>query len=161
MNEEIREKIDAHIRRRGLRRTRQRDVIIEAAFESDQHFTADELWERARKLDRNVSRATLYRTIGFLVEVGVLSEIELGKDQTYYDPNFTDKPGHNHLVCIDCGRVIEFEDSHMQVLEDCVTRRLGFVPTRKSLRIEAGCEQLRKGGRCEHLVAERLSKRSV
>lgn len=161
MNPEVREKINMYIRNRGLRRTKQRDVIVEATFSTEEHFTIDELWERARKIDPKTSRATLYRTVAFLVEVGVLREIELGKDQTYYDPNFLDKPEHNHLVCIDCGRVIEFEDEHMKVLEDCVTRRLGFVPTRKNLRIEAGCEQLRKDGQCEHLLERRLSKRRL
>jgi len=87
----------------------------------------------------------------------VLREIDLGDNQTTYDPNFLDKPSHNHLVCIDCGRVVEFEDAHIDLLNDCVTRRLGFKPVRQSLKIEANCEQLRNNGRCPNLIASRLT----
>lgn len=157
MDATIQERLNDFIRRKGLRRTGQRDTIVRAAFSKDEHFTADELFERARKLDAETSRATVYRTLGLLVEADLLREIDLGNNQTTYDPNFLDKPSHNHLVCIDCGRVVEFEDSHLDLLNDCVTRRLGFKPIRQSIKIEANCEQLRLNGRCPNLIATRLS----
>jgi len=92
-----------------------------------------------------------------MVDAGLLREIDLGDAPTTYDPNFLEKPSHNHLVCIDCGRVVEFEDSHIELLNDCVTRRLGFKPLRQSLKIEANCEQLRLNGRCPNLIATRLT----
>jgi Fur family ferric uptake transcriptional regulator len=152
----VQERLLAHYRRLGMRRTDQRDTIIAAAFSSDEHFTADELWDRALALDPRTSRATVYRTIAMLVEAGLLREIELGGDQAHYDPNFLARPNHNHLVCVDCGRVIEFEDNHLDVLNECLTRRLGFRPSRTSLHIEGCCEQLRKTGRCQHLIESRL-----
>jgi Fur family ferric uptake transcriptional regulator len=142
-------RVEEFIATKGLRRTRQRDVIIEAAFNTTDHFTADELWERARKIDPTASRATLYRTLSLLVESGLLKEIDLGRDQTYYDPNFVDHPHHNHLICLDCQKVVEFEDVHMSLLEDCITRRLGFRPETSSVRIEASCDELRAKGVCE------------
>ncbi len=142
-------RVEEFIATKGLRRTRQRDVIIEAAFNTTDHFTADELWERARKIDPTASRATLYRTLSLLVESGLLKEIDLGRDQTYYDPNFVDHPHHNHLICLDCQKVVEFEDMHMSLLEDCITRRLGFRPETSSVRIEASCDELRAKGVCE------------
>lgn len=149
LSPEILERIDQFLTAKGLRRTRQREVIIEAAFSTTEHFTADELWDMARRLDATTSRATLYRTLGLLVESGLLREIDLGRDQTYYDPNFVDHPHHNHLICLDCRKVVEFEDAHMSLLEDCITRRLGFRPANSSVRIEASCEQLRQSGVCE------------
>jgi len=153
----VQERLDDFIRRKGLRRTGQRDVILKSAFAQDEHFTAEELFARVRKSQADISRATVYRTLGLMVEAGLLREIDLGDDQTTYDPNFLDKPSHNHLVCIDCGRVVEFEDAHIDLLNDCVTRRLGFKPVRQSLKIEANCEQLRLNGRCPNLIATRLS----
>lgn len=144
-------KIDALLHLKGLRRTSQRDVIIRAAFGTNKHFTADELWELAREIDPSTSRATLYRTLALLVESGLLKEIDLGRDQKCYDPNFIDSPHHNHLICVDCQRVIEFEDAHLEVLEDCITRRLGFRPTSKGVRIEGRCEVLATTGSCPHL----------
>ena len=142
-------RVEEFIAAKGLRHTRQREVIIEAAFNTTDHFTAEELWERARKIDPTASRATLYRTLGLLVESGLLKEIDLGRDQTYYDPNFVDHPHHNHLICLDCHKVVEFEDVHMSLLEDCITRRLGFRPETSSVRIEASCDELRLNGICE------------
>ena len=157
MESTIQARLDDFIRRKGLRRTSQRDVIVRAVFSKDEHFTAEELFERVRKSDSDTSRATVYRTLGLLVEANLLREIDLGDNQTTYDPNFLDKPSHNHLVCIDCGRVVEFEDSHLDLLNDCVTRRLGFKPIRQSIKIEANCEQLRLKGRCPNLIASRLT----
>ncbi|MFV1994594.1 MAG: Fur family transcriptional regulator [Verrucomicrobiales bacterium] len=154
------EKVDDFMKAKGLRRTAQRDVIIQAAFSTEDHFTAEELWNKAREIDPQTSRATLYRTLTILVEGGLLREIDLGRDQKVYDPNFLENPDHNHLICVDCGKVIEFEDSHIQVLEDCITRRLGFRPSKRSIRIEACCDQLRKTGLCENLLSRRLGKKS-
>lgn len=148
MDSKIRANLDTFLASKGLRRTKPREVIIEAAFATTEHFTAEELLEMARKLDRTVSRATVYRTLGLLVESGLLREIDLGRDQTYYDPNFLQKPEHNHLICTDCDRVVEFEDEHIALLEDCITRRLGFKPSSKSIRIEASCEELARKGTC-------------
>jgi Fur family ferric uptake transcriptional regulator len=157
MDAELRERLDDFIRRKGLRRTGQRELIVKAAFSKDDHFTAEELFDRVRRSSADISRATVYRTLGLLVEADLLREIDLGDNQTTYDPNFLDKPSHNHLVCIDCGRVVEFEDTHIEHLTDCVTRRLGFRPVRQTLKIEASCEQLRLNGRCPNLIAARLS----
>lgn len=157
MDSSVQARLDDFIRRKGLRRTSQRDAIVRAVFSKDEHFTAEELFERVRKADSDTSRATVYRTLGLLVEANLLQQIDLGDNQTTYDPNFLDKPSHNHLVCIDCGRVVEFEDLNLELLNDCVTRRLGFKPLRQSIKIEANCEQLRLKGRCPNLIASRLS----
>ena len=156
MDSAITKRLQQFIQSKGLRNTPQRDAIVEAIFSSDEHFTADELWDKIRNTQSRSSRATVYRTISLLVEAGLLHEIELGDDQKTYDPNFVDSPAHNHLVCIDCGKVIEFEDDHIQLLNDCVARRLGFRASKQSLVIEACCEKLRLHGRCENLIEARI-----
>jgi Fur family ferric uptake transcriptional regulator len=157
MHAEMKERLDEFIEKKGLRRTGQRDMIVSVVFSRDEHFTADELFDRVRKTSHEISRATVYRTLSLLVEADLLREIDLGDQQKTYDPNFTNKPSHNHIVCVDCGRVVEFEDSHIDLLNECVTRRLGFQPSRQTLKIEATCEQLRLNGRCPNLIASRLS----
>lgn len=150
IDDQAREKLDNFLASKGLRQTKQREVVIEAAFATDEHISADDLIERVRKIDRSVSRATVYRTLALLVESALLREIDLGRDQTYYDPNFLEKPQHNHLICMDCDRVVEFEDEHIALLEDCITRRLGFSPATKSIRIEANCDELARLGKCKN-----------
>lgn len=161
MDSAIREKLDEFIRRKGLRRTTQRERIVDVVFSRDEHFTAEELFDRVRKVDSETSRATVYRTLGMLVEADLLRQIDLGESQVTYDPNFHDRPSHNHLVCIDCGNVLEFEDSNVDIQTDCVARRLGFKPVRQSIKIEANCEQLRTKKVCPNLIATRLTGRRL
>ena len=161
MGDAVLNKLDNFIRQKGLRRTPQRDAIVRLAFASDEHFTSEELFDRVRKKNVNASRATVYRTISLLVGAGLLHEIDLGGDQTTYDPNFNDRPSHNHLVCIDCGKVVEFEDSHLELLNDCMTRRLGFRPVRQTIKIEACCEQLRTKGSCPNLISARINSKRL
>jgi Fur family ferric uptake transcriptional regulator len=149
MRPDIHERVHAYLAEKGLRKTPQRDAIIEAAFGTTEHYTAEELLTMARKVDSSVSRATVYRTLPLLVECGVLREMDFGKDYKFYDPNYLEHPSHNHLICVDCNRIVEFEDQHIDLLESCITKRLGFSLASKNLRIEASCDELRKRGSCK------------
>src|SRR3954469_22275097 len=148
MDEGVRQRIHDYLLHKGLRKTAPREAIIEAAFGTTDHYTAEQLLEMSRKIERSVSRATVYRTLPLLVECGVLKELDFGKDYKFYDPNYIDHPGHNHLICLDCSKVVEFEDRNIDTLEDCISKRLGFSPTTKILRIEATCDELKRKGTC-------------
>lgn len=152
MNFEKREQVctAAHkfLENKGLRQTSQRNAIILAAFSTSDHFSAEDLLRMAREIDFSVSRATVYRTLTLLMESGLLRELDLGNGVQYYDPNFIEHPTHNHLICIDCNKIVEFEDINMELLENCISRRLGFFPANKVLRIEGYCEELRMCGSC-------------
>ena len=148
MESSIRETVYEYLAERGLRRTVQREAIIEAVLGTKEHFHAEELLDMAKRLEDSVSRATVYRTIPLLVGSGLLRELDLGKDVKYYDPNFVDHPTHNHLICVDCDKIIEFEDTNMELLENCITRRLGFSPANKSVRIEGHCDEFARHGSC-------------
>ena len=150
MQPAVRERIYDFLARKGLRKTAPRDAIIEAAFSTAEHYTADDLLVMARKIEPSVSRATVYRTLPLLVECGVLKEMDFGKDYKFYDPNYIDHPNHMHLICVDCSKIVEFEDQHIELLEDCITKRLGFSPAAKTVRIEATCDQLKTLGVCKN-----------
>jgi Fur family transcriptional regulator, ferric uptake regulator len=149
MDAALHHKIYNFIRTKGLRKTAQRDAIIEAAFSTTEHYTAEDLLAMARKIERSVSRATVYRTLPLLVECGVLKEMDFGREYKYYDPNFVEHPHHNHLICVDCDRIVEFEDERIERLEDKIIHRLGFSPATKTIRIEATCDQLKSSGVCK------------
>lgn len=146
--EEIQAKVIAYMETNGLRLTAQRRAIIRAAFSTNDHYTAEDLLDRARKLDTSVSRATVYRTLPVLVESGLLRELDLGKDHKYYDPNYAEHPNHNHILCLDCDKVVEFEDYCLDVRESVLAKGMGFQPEVVQLRIEARCEELAKTGSC-------------
>lgn len=148
MDDGLRQRIQDFLADKGLRRTSQRDAIIEAAFSTTEHFTADELLEFAKQRDATVSRATVYRTLPLLVECGVLREMDFGRDKKVYDPNYIDHPSHGHLICLDCEKIVEFEDRNIETLENCISKRLGFSPSTKFIRIEGHCDELRRSGAC-------------
>lgn len=150
MDPGVRQRIYDFLSEKGLRKTVQRDAIITAAFSTSEHYTAEELLAMARTVERSVSRATVYRTLPLLVECGVLKELDLGKDYKFYDPNYIDHPTHNHLICVDCNRIVEFEDRNIDTLENCITKRLGFSPANKIMRIEATCDELKAKGSCSN-----------
>ncbi len=146
----VHQRIYEFIEQKGLRKTAQRDAIIAAAFSTTDHYTAEDLLLMARKTEPTVSRATVYRTLPLLVECGVLKEMDFGRDYKYYDPNYNAHPGHNHLICVDCDKIVEFEDRNIETLENCISKRLGFSPSNKVIRIEATCDELKAKGKCAH-----------
>jgi Fur family ferric uptake transcriptional regulator len=119
----LKEKIVTRLQSRGLRMTHQRSAIIDAAFSTTDHYTAEELLAAARKTDPSVSRATIYRTLPLLVETGLLHELDLGKDHKVYDPNYATHPTHNHLICVDCHKIVEFEDDLLEEWENISASR--------------------------------------
>ena len=131
-----------------LRLTGPRRAIIESVFDTEQHFTADELLAWARRRDKSVSRATVYRTLPLLTESGLVREMDFGKDHKYYDPNYAEHPRHNHIICLDCGKIVEFESQKIEHLENEISRRLGFSVRAHRLQITATCEEFKKLGAC-------------
>jgi len=138
------------LERKALRLTSQRQVIVDTVFSTEQHFTAEQLLEWSRARDRSISRATVYRTLPLLTESGLVRELDLGKDQKVYDPNYADHPNHNHIICHDCDRIVEFESEKLERLESEITRNLGFSLKAQRLQISASCDELKKAGTCKN-----------
>jgi len=109
---------------RGLKMTGQRRVIARVLSEASDHPDVEELYRRASTLDARISIATVYRTVRLLEEKGILERRDFGGGRARYEA--TEHGHHYHLIDIETGRVIEFEDAeHLQMMRD-VARRLGF-----------------------------------
>jgi Fur family ferric uptake transcriptional regulator len=132
----------------SLRLTAQRKAIIESAFSTRQHFTAEQLLEWSRRRDKSVSRATVYRTLPLLTESGFVREMDFGKDHKFYDPNYAEHPHHNHIICQDCDKIVEFDSDKIEKIETEISHRLGFSVKTHRLQITAACEELKKLGAC-------------
>jgi Fur family ferric uptake transcriptional regulator len=148
MDPEVRQKLELFFASKGIRLTSQREAIIEAAFGTNRHFTAEELLDMARERDASVSRATVYRTLPLLVESDLIKEMDFGKAYKFYDPNYATHPNHNHLICVDCDKIVEFEDPIIEKRENEISRSLGFLPENKSVQIRATCQELKNSGAC-------------
>lgn len=144
-----------------LRLTAQRQAIIQSVFSTTRHFTAEDLLAWARQRDQSVSRATVYRTLPLLTESGLVREMDFGKDHKFYDPNYAERPRHNHIICEDCEAIVEFESAKIEQLEDEISRQLGFSVNAHRLQITASCEQFKKLGACKNKgIAPRSSTTS-
>ncbi|HEY2132006.1 MAG TPA: Fur family transcriptional regulator [Acetobacteraceae bacterium] len=109
---------------RGLKMTGQRRVIARVLSDAEDHPDVEELYRRAVALDSRISIATVYRTVRLFEEKGILERRDFGGGRARYEPS--EHGHHHHLIDIDTGKVIEFEDAeHERVLQAIVTR-LGF-----------------------------------
>ena len=138
----------AFLATKDLRMTTQRQAIIAAVFSTEEHFTADQLLDWSRARDRSVSRATVYRTLPLLTESGLVREMDFGKDRKFYDPNYAEHPNHNHIICDDCERIVEFDSEQIEKIENEISHRLGFAVKSQRLQITASCEELKQRGSC-------------
>ena len=132
-----------------LRLTSQRRAIIDSALSTREHFTAEQLLDWSRHRDKSVSRATVYRTLPLLTESGLVREMDFGKNYKFYDPNYASHPDHNHIICQDCEKIVEFESEKLARIEKEISHRLGFSPRSHRLQISARCEEFRKLGTCQ------------
>jgi Fur family ferric uptake transcriptional regulator len=136
--------------RKGLRITSQRQAIIETVFNTEEHFTAEQLLDWARLRDRSVSRATVYRTLPLLTESGLVREMDFGRDCKYYDPNYAEHPNHSHIICQDCNKIFEFESEKIANIENEISQSYGFAVKSRRLEIAGTCEELRRAGICKN-----------
>lgn len=109
---------------KGLKMTGQRRVIARVLSDASDHPDVEELYRRAAKSDARISIATVYRTVRLLEEKGILERRDFGGGRARYEPS--EHGHHHHLIDVDTGRVIEFEDPEHEKLMQEIATRLGF-----------------------------------
>jgi Fur family ferric uptake transcriptional regulator len=124
--EHFRTLLQEHMVKRGLRSTDQRRLIVETFFQAPNHISIEELLSQVRAQDPKVGYATVYRTLKLLTECGVAFERKFGDGLTRYELA-DDASHHDHLICVDCGKIIEFEEPQIEELQERIAARHGFV----------------------------------
>jgi Fur family ferric uptake transcriptional regulator len=124
--EHFRELLNAFMAKRGLRATKQRDTIIEAFFSQPDHVSIEELLARVRVRDPQIGYATVYRTLKLLTESGVAHERKFGDGLTRYELA-DDDAHHDHLICVECQRIVEFEEPAVEALQETIAKKHGFT----------------------------------
>jgi Fur family ferric uptake transcriptional regulator len=109
---------------RGMKMTGQRRVIARVLSDAGDHPDVEELYRRASALDNRISIATVYRTVRLLEEKGILERRDFGGGRARYEP--TEHGHHYHLIDVETGRVIEFEDPEYERVLAAIAARLGF-----------------------------------
>lgn len=129
-----------HIQKKGLRRTAQRELILEVFLRTEDHLASEDLYWLVQKDDANVGQTTVYRTLKLLTDAGLAREVRLGDGRTYYEHHF-DHAHHDHMICTECGEVIEFFSAEIERLQDEMADKYNFKPTHHSLRILGICKK--------------------
>jgi Fur family ferric uptake transcriptional regulator len=131
-----------HIQQAGLRRTAQRDLILEVFLRTEEHLTSEDLYWLVQKEDPTVGHTTVYRTLKLFTEAGLAREVRFGDNKTYYEHHF-EHQHHDHMICTECGKVIEFFSPEIESLQDQMADNFDFKPTHHSLRMWGVCADCR------------------
>lgn len=119
--------IKGSLQERGIRLTRQRQILLDLMDESGLHLDAEQLYQLAKKKDPKINRVTVYRTINMLKEVGLVDELDLmhwSGGQHYYESRL--KQEHAHVICLRCGKVEEFFGEPLRKIRRQVESQFGF-----------------------------------
>jgi Fur family transcriptional regulator, ferric uptake regulator len=119
---ELKERWRVYIQDRRLNVTAQREAIVEQFLRTRDHVSIDELLNKVRKRQPRVGYATVYRTLKLLVDSGLAVERQFGDGQARYE---VVGDHHDHLICVKCGLILEFEDDEIERLQDKIAERLG------------------------------------
>jgi len=126
---------------KGLKYTRQRQAIAEAFLDSTTHPSLVEILSLSRELHATVGYATVYRTMKLMTECGLATEHRFNAgDHIRYEP-YVEGGHHDHLICISCGLIIEFEDEEIERLQTQIAERLGFAVRWHRHEVYGHCEQ--------------------
>ena len=113
------------LHKEGLRYTSQRQAVWDEIKSNDDHRDAEQIYSALRKNNLNVSRATVYRTIDVLYKNNLIRKIELGDSPSKYE-NKVNSDHHDHIICVQCGRIDEFVDDKIESQQDKIIDKLGF-----------------------------------
>jgi len=138
------QKFRQYIKTRGLRRTPEREMIIEEIFSDHDHFDVDELFLRLRSKKKIVSKASIYRTIPLLIESGLIKEVFFENGHLHYE-HIYGHTHHCHLRCICCGKVLEFAGRDIVRIQDQIGEKYGFVITSHRFELSGYCPQCLPG----------------
>lgn len=137
----------AYLAENALKFTKQREVIVEEFFRDPVHLSAEELFKRVQDRDPKIGLASIYRTLNSLVDAGLAVERRFLDKTSVYEYNDPHEH-HDHLICMRCHHIFEFENEEIESLQESVAKRLGFTLTDHKLELYGVCNKKN----CKYLV---------
>ncbi len=125
---------------KGLKFTTERELLLSHVLETRKHFDADSLYENLKKKGVRIARDTVYRTLPLLLECGVLQKSVGDSRRDYFEVPGV-KGHHDHMVCIECGKVIEFHSDELEKLQDRLCKDYDFSMVFHDHRLFGYCQR--------------------
>jgi len=147
LQRQARARIADHAARAGLNHSRARDAVIDTFLATPGHVSAEELTALVRGRAPGIGQTTVYRALKLLVDCGVAATRQFGGGQTRYE-RVVEGEHHDHLVCLECGAILEFEDEGIEALQEAVARRHGFEVAHHRLELYGRCRACVTAGSC-------------
>jgi len=132
-----------YLSEKGMKNTRQRDAVAEVFFSTNGHISAEELYLKVAKAHPSIGLTTVYRTLKLLTEAGLAKERRFS-EQGVYEKAEADKH-HDHLICTRCGRILEFKEPSIEMMQEDVARRYGFVVVDHKMELYGLCRSCSTG----------------
>jgi len=132
------EMLKSYIEAKGLKSTAQRDYIAEVFFKTNTHISLEELLKKVKRKTPAIGYATVYRTMRLLTECGLAIARQFGDGQTRYE-NLPEHGHHDHVICIKCSKIIEFQNEKIEQLQSETAKKLGFTVISHKLELYGYC----------------------
>lgn len=138
------EELKKIVKQKGLKYTEQREIVLNILLNAEDHLSAEDVYASIKKKypQSNIGIATVYRALSFLEEVDLITSLAFGTEGKKYESNV--KEHHDHLICIKCGKIIEFLDEEIERRQERIAKRNKFKITSHSMQLYGICEDCQK-----------------
>ena len=133
----------AYLRQNGLKKTYQKDLILETFLNTEGHLSVEDIYSLVKRKDKKVGVVTVFRTLKSLVACGIAREITLGDGLTRFEHSYH-HPHHHHIVCTECHKAIEYVSPELERIQDEIIRKYHFHPTHHRFQTYGICEDCRE-----------------
>ena len=143
-SEEVIEELKRIVKQKGLKYTEQREIVLDILINATDHLSAEDVYTQIKLKypQSNIGIATVYRALGFLEEVNLITSIAFGTEGKKYESNA--KSHHDHLICTNCGKIVEFIDDEIEKRQERIAKKNKFKITSHSMQLYGTCEDCLK-----------------